>query len=423
MALGEWRRKVLGEAKGLLNSALGPPIAIDFGVGALKVLQIASGEPHTLVAAASVPTPDGLLTDVPKRLAFQLEALPRLISGVGFKGKRAVCAIPAAQSFCKHMQFQPEGSVTVGALVKSAVPAQLGCDASSLVFRHIEVGPVGRGKGTEVICLAAHRDLVDRFMRGLKEAKLEPVGMHMEYTAALRAFDSITRRVEDNSLTSLYLDVGAGMTKVMIAHGRDLVFCRSIDLGGRRLDAVVAKQLKLELSEARAHRLQMNELVRKAAPVTAGAAAENSSSGLALLAAGMRAGGGTQVAEDRRQGQLPPGLTSELTRRSRMPMAPVAADLTEPLEILTDEISMCLRYYESIFPDRRVDRAIFFGGEARHLGLCQHIARTLKLPAQVADPMAGIARTGSEPTPGVDFRHPQPGWAMTLGLCLSPTDL
>jgi Tfp pilus assembly PilM family ATPase len=129
------------------------------------------------------------------------------------------------------------------------------------------------------------------------------------------------------------------------------------------------------------------------------------------------------VLEERRTGQAPPGLTPDLTAQPSVAVSPPRADLSEPLEILTDEISMCLRYHESIFPERRVDRAIFIGGEARHIGLCQHIARTLRLPAQVADPMAGIARTGSEPTAGVDFRQGQPGWALALGLCLSPTDL
>src|ERR1051326_8805585 len=123
--------------------------------------------------------------------------------------------------------------------------------------------------------------------------------------------------------------------------------------------------------------------------------------------------------EERRQG-LPPRGHTDLSGQA---FSPPAADLSEPLEILTDEISMSLRYHESIFPDRKIDRAIFIGGEARHLGLCQHIARTLKLPAQVADPLAGVARTGDEPTLGVNFSEPQPGWATALGLCMSPTDL
>ena len=84
---------------------------------------------------------------------------------------------------------------------------------------------------------------------------------------------------------------------------------------------------------------------------------------------------------------------------------------------------MRLRYHDSQFPGKRVDRAMFVGGEARHRGLCQAVARALRLPAQMADPLARIARTGAEPALGVDLKQPQPGWAVALGLCLSPTDL
>ncbi|MBC7835562.1 MAG: hypothetical protein H7Y88_10760, partial [Phycisphaerales bacterium] len=101
----------------------------------------------------------------------------------------------------------------------------------------------------------------------------------------------------------------------------------------------------------------------------------------------------------------------------------VAVDLSEPLEALTDDIAMCLRYHDSLFPGRKINRAIFVGGEARHRGLCQHVARTLRLPAQVADPLSRLARTGGERCTNVDMKLPQPGWAVPYGLCISPTDL
>jgi type IV pilus assembly protein PilM len=431
MALGDSWRRMMGGAKGLAGSLTGYPVAIDFGTGALKVLQVVAGEPLSLVAAASLTTPDELLSDAGKRLAFQLDALPKLVKSCEFKTRRAVCAIPASQAYCKHMQFQLEPGVTIAALVRSAVPGEIGCDPSALVYRHVEVGQIARSTKTEVICMAAGRELVERLMKAVKESKLEPVGMHIEYSAALRAFDSITRRDEDKKTTSLYLDIGAGSTKVVMAHGRDMVFARTIDLGGRHLDAAIAKQLKIDLAEARAHRLAMAEVVgiKKSGPVAqrqggkAESAARASVNGSAHSATLPLSHAATSVEEDRRQGGLPRGMTPDLTSQPRMDFEPARADLSEPLEILTDEISMCLRYHESVFPDRRADRAIFFGGEARHVGLCQHIARTLRLPAQVADPMAGVARTGQEPTVGIDFRQSQPGWAMTLGLCLSPTDL
>jgi type IV pilus assembly protein PilM len=404
------------------------PIAIDFGCSSLKLLQVQGGDGPTLVAAACLPTPDDLLHDHAKRLAFQIEALPKLVKSCGFKTRRAVCAIPSSQSFVRHMQFSVEPGVSLAALVKTALGQQLGCDPSALVLRHIEVGQVGRTNKTEVICMAAARDLVGKLMNAMKAAKLEPVGMHMECTAAIKPFDAITRREEDANLTSVYLDMGAGTTNLMIAHGRNLVFTKNLPIGGRDLDAAAAKQLKVELGEARLERLKLTEVVQVAPPPPAAAVATEPKpveSGFALLAAGLRKSEtrATATLDDRRQGQPAPGLSEDLTQHSRREFQGPRINLGETVEMLTDEIAGCLRYHEAVFPERRVNRAIFMGGESRHLGLAQHIARTLRLPAQVADPMAGVARTGKEATPGVDFRQPQPGWAMVLGLCMSPTDL
>ena len=430
MGLADWRKLVMGGRGGGLMGLPGLPLAIDFGASSLKLLQLTHGaggaedDSPALVAAACLPTPDELVSDPAGRLAFQLEALPRLVKSGGFRTRRAICSIPAGRTLCRHLQLQTEPGAPLAALVRSAVPAQLKCDPSALVLRHFEVGQ--RSGKAEVICVAAAREFVEQLMRGMKESGLEPVGAHAEHTAMLRAFDSITRRIEDKDLTSLYLDIGAGLTKVVIAHGREIAFARTIELAGLHLDQAVASQLKLVPQMAHAHRLAMPDVARKAPAAAAAAPAPPAPAvvpeGLALLSAGLRRdGAATAVMEDRRQGQPAPGHRP--AEPQRVPFSPPEADLSEPLEILTDEISMCMRYHESVFPDQKINRAVFVGGEARHLSLCQHIARTLRLPAQVADPMAGVARTGKEQTPGVDFSEPQPGWAATLGLCLSPTDL
>jgi len=206
------------------------------------------------------------------------------------------------------------------------------------------------------------------------------------------------------------------------------VFTKNLPIGGRDLDAAAAKQLKVELGEARLQRLQLADVGRIATPQPVAAVAAEpkpAESGFALLAAGLRKSDtkGTATMEDRRQGQPAPGLSADVTQHTRHEFHGPRINLGETVEMLTDEIAGCLRYHEAVFPERRVNRAIFMGGESRHLGLAQHIARTLRLPAQVADPMAGVGRTGKEATPGVDFRQPQPGWAMVLGLSMSPTDL
>lgn len=386
--LSGWRRKVSSGPIRLLNQA--PPVAIDFGVGSLKVLQVAPGPPLSLVTAACLETPPDLLENHAARLEFQAEALPRLVRSCGLTIKRAVCAIPSGLAFCKHLRFNGTDAGALPAMVRSAISVQVGRDQDSLVYRHVPIAPgassctSGR---TELICMAVPRELVSRLMGTIKASRLEPVGMHSEHHAALRSLDAIATAEEESSGSeaTLVLDIGAGTAKVAIAHGPELAFCKTIELGGRHIDQAVAAQAHCDLLEARAERLAMAELT------VAGAREATASGAIALLPA------------------------------SR-PSTPIY-DVSEPLSTLTDEVALCLRYHRSLYPERAVGRVVFVGGEARHTGLCRHVARTLRLPAQVADPMAGVARTGAETCVGVDFKLMQPGWAMALGLCLCPTDL
>ena len=87
----------------------------------------------------------------------------------------------------------------------------------------------------------------------------------------------------------------------------------------------------------------------------------------------------------------------------------------ELLSTLASDLQMCVRYYESVFPGRTVDRVIFVGGESRHVANCQRIARELGLPATLGDPLARLMKDGVTQT-SVDLRQPQPGWAVAVGL-------
>ena len=133
MSLGVLKRlSSLGSGGGLLSQTT-LPVAIDFGVSSLKVLQLAPGEPPSLICAGSLDTPDDLLFDDRRRLAFQTDALPRLIRSLGVKGRRAVCAIPSCQTFCKHMQLQKADGVPLAAVTEAAVAQQLSCAPGAIV--------------------------------------------------------------------------------------------------------------------------------------------------------------------------------------------------------------------------------------------------------------------------------------------------
>ncbi len=400
------------------------PIAIDFGVGNLKVLQVQHGPTGpALVAAACLETPDDLLANDEQRLQFQIDALPKLVRRSGFKGKRAVCAIPAWQTMCKQLKIPLTDGVKLNDLIAGAIASQLNIDPAALVFRHIDVGAPpapGASNKVDVICIATARELVERLMRAVMSARLEPVGMHSEFSAIVRSFEHVNRRSGDQESATLYVDIGAASTKLVIAHGTDLVFARVMEFGGRQLDALVVRQLKCELADARRERREVDAKLVAAVDSPASRAVESKirAATAAVVAAAL-----APEAEERRSGQAAPGFSGDLRGVASGDWTPPKADLTEPLEILTDDIMHCLRYYAAQYPGRRVDKAVFVGGEARYRGLCAQIAKAIRLPAQMADPMARVTRAGTEPTVGVDLKQAQPGWAVALGMCLSPTDL
>jgi Tfp pilus assembly PilM family ATPase len=415
---------------GSLNPfAGGGLLSVDLGAQSLKVLQATPGEPGQLVGAACGQVPVELAGDANKRFEAQCDELAGLVKSAGLKARRAMVAIPASHMFSKHVQVGAGDRREIDAQVAAAVAGQLGCDASMLSCRGVVIEGAACPPGkVEVLAMATASSLIGRLMEALKGAKLEPVGMASEFQAVLSSFRPVNRRVADADIASMYLDIGAGTTKIVIGHGSKLAFAKAIPMGGRFLDQCVAEQSRCSIGEARALRLGLTTLTRAPGGVAAGgagasAAAAGAMSGqMAALGAAMRkemAGGGTATA-------VAAGAGAEGAAGAARQLAGAgtpAIDMAESLRAMTDEIALSLRYHEQLFPGKKVSRLIFVGGESRHVPLCQHIARTLRVPAHAADPLARVARTGKEHCAGVDFSGPQPGWAVPMGLLLNPSDV
>lgn len=397
-SLGALRQ--LGAKAAATKQPKGFPISVDFGAAALKVLQLAPGTQPSFAAAAQLDTPAELLDDPSARLAFQVEQLPRLIRSAGFKGKRAVCLIPASLTHTTHVQVPKGDAATIESAAKIAIATQLSCSPDAIVVRHHEVGPAQDPGKTEVITVAASRGVVGRLMNALASAKLEPVGMRTEGVALLRGFTALglTRPEE----VCLYLDMGYSATKAIIAQGNRPLLARTIEIGGRAFDEEISRHRKVSIERSHELRLACGEFSGvQRAPVAS--------------VTGLGGGGSARVGE---AGLRMPGEQAE-SRKS----VSVVPDVGETLEMLGDEVAMCLRYHHSLFPSMPVTRAVFTGGESRQLTPCRRLAGVVRVAVQAGDPTRALLRSGKEPSIGVDTAAPMPGWAAVLGLGLCPTDL
>jgi Tfp pilus assembly PilM family ATPase len=343
------------------------PIAVDFGAHSLKLLQIVPGDPPQLVAAASIRTPDSAAHDAAARHAFYRDAIADALRNGPFKGKRAVCSTPAHQTLIQHLQLTPGENGQLADQIDNELRSRLSIEPSRMVVRHFDVGTFVRNGSPrqEIICIAASRDAVMRYLHIAGSAGLDVGGMICEPQALLRSFAHLFRRKTDGDLTTCFLDLGASTVKVVIAHGAQMVSAKTIPLAGDMNDAPATADPDMPVLESK----PTFEPIGAAATSTA---------------------------------------TETQTATS------------ETVDCLVDELQLCLRYHRSMFADRSVERVVFVGGAARHVPRCEQIARALGINAQLGDPLARLARSSRGHAPdGLDMRQPQPGWAVPMGLCLS----
>jgi type IV pilus assembly protein PilM len=378
------------------------PIAIDFGADSLKLLQVVPGDPPQLVCAASAALPQEVRGEPQTRYAFYIEALRRLLKEHGFKGRRAICSIPAYQTLIQNFQLPKVDGDDLDAQVNLNLRQRLNVEPSRMVVRNFAVGATVRDGAAkqEIVCIAAGRDAVMRYIEIANRAKLDVIGMHCEPLAMLRAFSHLYRRKGDEDRTTCFIDLGAAATKLVIAHGDQMVFAKAIHAAGDHFTRAVAARESLSFEQARAERWRLAE---------AGPAARGKPAVEALEEA------------ERRSGGSPPGLaTLEAPTQARLPAQPIE----DALECLVDELQLCLRYHQSVFVNRPIERIVFVGGEARHTKTCQVIAKALRIGAQLGDPLARLGRDPEAQKPSnVDLRQPQPGWAVPLGLCQCEANL
>jgi len=338
-----------------------------------------------------------------------------------FRGRQAILGLPAAAMFIQHLRMPKLD----GEAMKKALPwelrGKLPIDPSHAQLRHVIAGEIyeGQESKSEVIVIAAAREMVHSFLAAAARAKLDVIGMNVEPKAIVDCFSQLYRRKSDEGVVNCYVDIGCAASRAVIAKGSEIYFARTIPVGGDHFSRATANALKIKLDDAKLLRAQIAAALATVvtdeakkepaaaipAPTPPDQSIENS---FALLPPG--------IDRDRRAPEPVPAplpAESELARKAKQ----VESACRESLSRLIEELELCRRYYETTFPDKPIQRLIFIGGEARQKTLCQHIARTMGLAAQIGDP---LARIKSDEIECLDRKLQHPNWSVAIGLSMGP---
>ncbi len=346
------------------------PIGIDIGTSRLKMLQLRAlpKGAYSVIAMAFTDIPGEARREPSVRMHFLHESIRTMIRSAPFKGNQCILSLPAEMTFVQHLKVAKMPADQLSASLHWELQGKLPYDPARAVIRHLVAGDIYADNEAkqEIIVMAANRDTVESHIDLLRRAKMDCTGVNIEPCAIVDCFSRMFRRTTDAARATLFVDIGAGSTQVVVAHGPDVVFARNLFLAGNQFDQAVADNLKVPLDEA--HRLRC---------------------------------------------QVSGGYLKDEEQINKLGQAQNAA-----VDLLGEHLTSCLRYYESVFPNRPVERAVFLGGQAYDKRLCQALARHLTLPAQIGDPLAGIGQEEGAAESVSPNEEGLPDWAVAVGLSI-----
>ena len=400
------------------------PIGLDIGHNSIKMIQLATnGEHMSILAADKVRVDASINGDGEERRSFVISAIKQILAKGKFRGRNVVSCLPNDKLKITSLRLAETEPDEMERALRKEAGQRFGLDPDRDTINYLIAGNVQSGEisKNELILFAASDETIRSHIAMLEEVQLRPVVIDTVPHALFRSFERSRRREEDRERTDVFVDVGSQFTTVVFGRGGEISFTKQIPIGGEKFNSEIASKLGVSIDEAEILRekLQMESAIK--AGIGLGVP-KSSSPGqgraVPILQAEQNGNGHSAERFDR-----PERLTVEGLSRS-----PLDASTQEVMvdaigaaaEELAREISLCLRYYTVTFRGKRVERAVFSGGEAYERILLNVLRRHLTVEIEIAQPLKGLDMTN------VNFDSDRRGllceWAVAVGLGLKGWD-
>jgi type IV pilus assembly protein PilM len=350
------------------------PIGLDIGHSLVKMIQLSRRDQSIRVEAAEEEKIDRNLESGSDPWRQQvIELLQKMYRRGGFTGGQVISSIPSDLLKIKSFRLDTDAPEQIEAMIQAEAAGRFGIDPTRDEVRHMVAGNVYQGEEikNEVLFFGVNREQLTAHIRLLEQANLVPVSIDTVPCALFRSFQATLRRREDRDVVSVFADLGSKYTTVIIGRGQEITFVKQIPIAGDQFNQQVASALGIDCEEAAGLRIRLRD---------------------------SQAG----------------SIDAETTRA-------IIDAMTNSIEELAHEISLCFKYYAVTFRGKRPAEAVFAGGEAYEAALMDALRRHLGVEIRIAEPLRGYDLSKA------DFnrrRNPQMcEWAVAVGLALKGMEL
>jgi type IV pilus assembly protein PilM len=225
-------------------------IGLDIGSTAVRAVELAGGDPPTVVKAAQVPLGAGAVENGEvKEPELVTAALRELWERGGFKSRQVNMGVGNQRVVVREiaLPYLPEKELkaSLGFQVQEFIPMSV--DEAVLDYDPIGEFEQDDRRMLRMLLVAAQRQMVDRVVAAATGAKLEPVGLDLVPFALVRSIGTtgVGMDLEDEGDEAV-IDVGAHVTNIVVHAGGTVRFVRILPSGGRDVTLSIARGIGVD---------------------------------------------------------------------------------------------------------------------------------------------------------------------------------
>ncbi len=363
-------------------------VGLDIGSHEIKVVELApAGSRYRVLHVGSADTPPGAVKEgavvEPQGLGV---AIHQVLGKTGIKPGRVVSAVGGQAVIVRELKLppMPEDELKQAARFEAERYVPYGVREVNMDFDIIGETMEDNQRRIVVLLVAAKREIVDKHVQALEAGGLRPFVLDVESFAVIRALDAQAQAgatappgaqapAGAGGAATVFVDLGAETSDIVITEGGQLRLTRNINIGGDGLTKAIATRLDMEFQSA----AQVKE--EKGTVVLEGEPAPDDRTVIALHEA----------------------------------MLPILGDLAT-------EIRRSMDYFQTRWRDSRVGRVLLSGGTARLGNLDRFLSLELGVETVVGDPFAGCD-VAERVLSAEKRKQAGPAMATAIGLALRGT--
>ena len=309
-------------------------VGVDIGSHAIKVCQFKrSGKGYSILALGSVVLPEGAVDDgTLNEPEIVGEAIANLFKNLKIKNRKVGFSISGYSVIVKkvNLAVMEESELEEHIMEEAEQYIPFDIEDVYLDFQDLKTN-TGDNDRTDVMLVAAKKEIVDDYLEMLQGLKLKPVIVDVDGFALENTYEFNYQSSENIAL----VDIGASKMNINILSNGISVVARDIIVGSRQLTEQIQNVFDLDFDEAEALKIGY-------------------------------------IAADEKQQEIEEIFTSTCTQ-------------------WVLEIKKAIDLYHSNHPDQLFTKLILSGGGSKVNGLTDFLAKETELPVELFNPFTKIS--------------------------------